>query len=280
MRKVVAACAALAIVLTITTGAFAAKGLIIGADIKNGSITGLDIKGGSLGTSDLSPAARRSLRGDDGAAGPTGPAGATGAQGLAGARGATGPSGATGPTGPAGATGAAGPAGPTGTAAFGTFGPVHLDRDDTGCGGFEIWAHDDQDRQFVVQPNGNGYLVTRYDYNGTFTTIAGAHQPGNCAATFDAADAGTFSGVWTRQVTHDMTDFDYHPDAEMPASGSWVDFLGAVFGLPASIADPSGATPAPTLSYEFDYYNECGNHWRDAYYGGAYSGGGSIQSCP
>ena len=65
----------------------------------------------------------------------------------------------------------------------------------------------------------------------------------------------------------------------MPASGSWVDFLGDVFGLPASIADPSGADPAPTLSYEFDYYNECGDHWRDAYYDGAYSGGGSIEDC-
>ncbi len=69
-----------------------------------------------------------------------------------------------------------------------------------------------------------------------------------------------------------MAGFDYNPDAEMPASGTWPDFLTAFFGL-----DP-GADP-PTTSYEFDYYNDCGDHWRDSFYGGASIGSGTIDDC-
>jgi hypothetical protein len=69
-----------------------------------------------------------------------------------------------------------------------------------------------------------------------------------------------------------MAGFDYDPDAEMPASGTWADFLTAAFGL-----DP-GADP-PTTSYEFDYYNDCGDHWRDSFYGGASIGSGTIDDC-
>jgi hypothetical protein len=156
-------------------------------------------------------------------------------------------------------------------------------RDDTGCDGVEVWAHDTEDRLFTVEAaqDGTGYIVTRYDVKGTFTTVPGTHHPGDCTHTFDSPDTGTFNGVWTRQVTSDMDEgFDYNPDAQMPATGSWVDFLGAFFGLPPSIADPNSPTAAPTLSYEFDYYNSCGDHWRDAFYDGASSGGGSIGDCP
>jgi hypothetical protein len=91
--------------------------------------------------------------------------------------------------------------------------------------------------------------------NGTFTTVVGAQHPGQCdGSTFDSADVGTFNGVWTRQVTGD---FDYNPDATMPASGTWDDFLAAFFGASATVTD---------ISYEFDYYNGCGDHWRDAAY--------------
>jgi len=76
-----------------------------------------------------------------------------------------------------------------------------------------------------------------------------------------------------------MTGFDYNPDATSPDE-TWVGFLGAVFGLPPAIADPNGATPAPTISYEFDYYNACGDHWRDSFYAGAFHASGSILDCP
>jgi hypothetical protein len=69
-----------------------------------------------------------------------------------------------------------------------------------------------------------------------------------------------------------MPGFDYKPDASMQGVVTWNDFLTKFFGLPAGI-DPV------TTSYEFDYYNSCGNHWRDSYFGGASVGSGTIGDC-
>jgi hypothetical protein len=150
--------------------------------------------------------------------------------------------------------GPTGSAGPAGQNAFGTFGPVHFtNRDDTGCGGAEVWAHDTEDRFYTVDASqdGSGYTVTRYDVHGTFTTVPGTHHPGDCPNTFDSADAGTFNGVWTRSISGN---FDYNPDATIPASGTWGDFIAAFFA-------PNGEIPTVTdKSYEFDYYNTCGDH--------------------
>ena len=44
MTKSITVLAALCLVLTVSTGAFAARGLLTGAEIKNGSLTGADIK--------------------------------------------------------------------------------------------------------------------------------------------------------------------------------------------------------------------------------------------
>ncbi|MGN6430668.1 MAG: hypothetical protein ACTHNB_08045 [Gaiellaceae bacterium] len=199
------------------------------------------------------PRGVRGLSGN-GRQGPPGPAGPTGAQGAQGAQGPQGPQG------PKGDKGDKGDQGPPGTPAVGTFGPVHLvNRDDTGCGGTEVWAHDNEDRLYVVVPSqdGTGYAVTRYDLHGKFTTIPGAHHPGDCANQFDSSpETGDFNGVWTRSISGD---FDYNPDATIPASGSWDDFIHAVFAA-------NGQSPTVTdVSYEFDYY-VCGFHWRDAAY--------------
>ena len=98
---------------------------------------------------------------------------------------------------------------------------------------------------------------TRYDVHGNFTTIPGAHHPGQCGEQFDSdPETGDFNGVWTRSITGD---FDFNPDATMPASGSWDDFIASFFA-------PNGESPTVTdKSYEFDYY-VCGYHWRDAAY--------------
>lgn len=69
---------------TLITGGKIKDGTITGKDVKNSTLTGAKVKNGSLGSSDLSTAARGSLKGakgDTGPAGPTGPAGAPGAQG-------------------------------------------------------------------------------------------------------------------------------------------------------------------------------------------------------
>jgi hypothetical protein len=116
----------------ITTGAFAAKGLLTGADIKNGSITGLDVKNRSLTAGDLSASAQAALRGhygvngtpgakgetgakgEPGQPGGRGPAGPKGDNGTQGPQGGIGPKGDVGPHGPRGDTGPAGPAGTPG----------------------------------------------------------------------------------------------------------------------------------------------------------------------
>lgn len=200
----------------------------------------------------------RGLRGVSGAGkqGPAGPAGPAGAQG------ATGPAGANGAQGPKGDKGDKGDKGPQGPS-IGTFGPATITgRDDTGCVTDEPtqtpWALDDEHRSYVVAPSqdGSGFTVTRYDLDGTFTAIIGRQHPG-CSdnANFAVATKGTWNGVWTQKVTGA---FDYNPNASMPADPSWDSFLQAVFGV--SLADTK------FVSYEFDYYDSCGDHWRDAEY--------------
>ena len=69
---------------------------------------------------------------------------------------------------------------------------------------------------------------------------------GNFGAT---SESGTWNGVWTRKISGN---FDYNPDAAMPADPSWANFIAAVF--------TNSAGPAPTVdevSYEFDYYLPC-----------------------
>jgi hypothetical protein len=113
--------------------------------------------------------------------------------------------------------------------------------------------------------------------NGTFTTQTGAQHPGCADAdVFAGAETGGWNGVWTQKITGN---FDYDPDATMPADPSWDNFIDAFF------ADDDGG-PAPTvtfLSYEFDYYLPCnGDHWRDASYQPPTgdSQQGTIGDCP
>ena len=72
MKKSMTVVAALVFVLSASTGAFAAKGLLTGKDIKNGSLTGADIKRQSLGPALFSESAKNSLSGRDGTDGRTG----------------------------------------------------------------------------------------------------------------------------------------------------------------------------------------------------------------
>jgi hypothetical protein len=114
VKKVAVVIGSLALVLTITSGAFAAKGLLTGADIKNNTLTGMDVRNGSLAATDLSPSARASLHGSDGADGQPGPQGPAGQAGLMGPQGAIGSQGPAGPKGDKGDTGERGPEGPQG----------------------------------------------------------------------------------------------------------------------------------------------------------------------
>jgi hypothetical protein len=119
--------------------------------------------------------------------------------------------------------------------------------------------------------DGSGYFVTRYDVNGTYKTIVGRHHPGENETPAPRAGRSTH-GVWTQNVAYTLGGFDYDPDAT-PTGSSWADFLSSVFHL----TNPDAAT---TTSYEFDYYNACGNHWRDSFYNGSFMWSGSIGDCP
>jgi hypothetical protein len=74
--------AMVALVFATTGGAFAAGRLLTGASIANGSLTGADVKDRSLSMTDLTPAAVKSLKGQQGPAGSTGPQGPAGAPGI------------------------------------------------------------------------------------------------------------------------------------------------------------------------------------------------------
>ncbi len=50
-------------------------------------------------------------------------------------------------------------------------------------------------------------------------------------------------------------DFDYNP-AGVPEGDSWDQYLEAVFGV--------SREDTTFVGYEFDYYNSCGHHYRDA----------------
>src|SRR5262245_41238287 len=99
LKKGITLVAALAAVLAITSGAFAA-----GSNL----ITSSQIKDGGIQLWDLSLSARTALTGKKGPTGPQGPQGETGAPGQPGAKGDTGA------PGPQGATGAPGPQGEKG----------------------------------------------------------------------------------------------------------------------------------------------------------------------
>ncbi len=91
MKKAISLIAVLVGVLAVTSGAFAANHYLI--------TSSKQIKAGAISVSDLSPAARKALHGQNGKTGATGP------QGHPGATGATGATGAQGPQGPAGVSG-------------------------------------------------------------------------------------------------------------------------------------------------------------------------------
>jgi hypothetical protein len=94
LKKVITVIGALVAVLTITSGAFAAKQYMVTSSSQ--------IKNGSVSLADLSPAARKALQGQQG------PKGDTGVTGPVGAVGATGAAGAQGPQGPQGQPGLSG----------------------------------------------------------------------------------------------------------------------------------------------------------------------------
>ena len=115
MKKSLTVIATLVLVLSASTGALAAKGLLTGKDIRNGSLTGADIRTHSLGPALFSDSARNVLSGHEGPTGERGAAGPAGVPGLPGLAGGAGTNGTAGPAGTNGSDGTDGTDGINGT---------------------------------------------------------------------------------------------------------------------------------------------------------------------
>jgi hypothetical protein len=247
-------------------------------------ITGSQIADGTIKLVDIHSSVKTALKGQRGA---------TGAKGSVGAQGPIGPQGATGAKGDAGAVGnpgAKGDKGDKGDSAFGAF-AYTLAHDDSGtCDGpvgsnrGEIWANDLGSRHYVIQARPDGWFnVTQYNV-GTFTAEVGTHFPGNKtdsdAATtcvegedeFTTAVTGSWNGYQTVMVDPSTGTGGFDPAAACAGECGLDAFVTAVFGT----------TEYEYASYEFNYRNSCGDHWRDrqVYVGPAVSvQSGNIKDC-
>ena len=190
MRKTIMVFGVLVLVLAISGGAFAAKGLLTGADIKNGSLTGADFKARSLGVGLFSAATLNKITGKQGAAvgGPPGPTGANGQKGDIGAAGVS------------GSNGAAGAQGLQGTPGASVVGPKG-DKGDQGAPWVPSYGIAD-----VKVSRGNGSATTWAKYSTTLGSPVGDTASGSfrftcstanapCKVSLDAYTSGTKSAA-------------------------------------------------------------------------------------
>jgi hypothetical protein len=202
LKKGISLIAALVAVLAVTSGAFAADHYLI--------TSSKQIKAGAVSLSDLSPSARKALKGHKGSTGAAGPQGQAGSPGKDGAPGKDGKPGFS----------------PT------AFGPYASDSPDSGiCG--NNWATDKMDRSYVVYPQDDGsFLVAETFTNGTFTTIAGnSPQDSDCGSTDDDVAGGltgTMNGYFLVKIPAGAGNFD--PEATCTEKCYTKDFVQAFFG--------------------------------------------------
>jgi hypothetical protein len=208
LKKGITLIAVLAAVLAVTSGAFAANHYLITSSSQ--------IKNGAVSASDLSPAARKALQGQQGKTGPEGPHGHAGAQG------------------PKGDPGVAGTPGKDGAPGFSptAFGPYASDSPDSSiCG--NTWAIDKMDRSYVVYPQVDGsFLVAQTFTDGTFTTVAGnSPEDNDCGSTHDDVAAGVtgeMHGYFLVKVSAGVGNFD--PEAKCTEKCYTKEFVQAIFG--------------------------------------------------
>jgi Collagen triple helix repeat (20 copies) len=183
-----------------------------------------------------------------------------GEQKIALPRGLRGPRGPQGPAGPQGAAGAPGPAGakgdpgPAGRSAPGVVVTHSSGPDSSHCGG--NWANDDYTRtlQFIPQDNGTIQVVRTYD--GTFTTIAGAHQPNPspCPGPDQTGGVtGTFKGFDVMVVTGGV----FTPNATCPDPCTTAAILATFFPARGGLV----ATSTVNNGWEYQYDTSANGFW-------------------
>jgi hypothetical protein len=262
MKKSITVIAALALVLSASTGAFAAKGLLTGKDIKNGSLTGADIKRQSLGPALFSDSAKDSLSGHEGPTGARGAAGPAGLTGLAGLPGVAGGAGTNGASGPAGSDGSDGTDGTDGIA--GTNGTNGL----AGVNGINGLAGSDgaDGTNGLAGTNGSNGAN---GVNGTITplwataglTALPTASPPTTVVFLDNVPAGRYVVLAKTQLSH--TGAGDSIDCALKAGNTTVDQI-AMKTLPALAAVPASlqaviTVPSTTqLSVECDVFTANG----------------------
>lgn len=195
---------------------------------------------------------------------PAGPAGPSGQNGQTGQDGAQGPQGPQGPQGQQGQQGQQGPTGPAGASAPFIYNYVNNHAPDSGyCG--NDWATDSFDSEYEISPLADGsYLVVKY-LNGTFTTIAGAHEPNDptCSISQTGGVNGTFQGVetWTIPSPGPGQAASFDPTASP-------DLSEASSGEAQNTAFTSAFFPDSTYSgetnFDFVYHTASNGSWVDS----------------
>ena len=234
MKKSITVAAALVFVLSASTGAFAAKGLLTGKDIENGSLTGADIKRQSLGPALFSDLAKSSL---DGREGPTG------------AQGAVGPAGLTGLTGLAGSNGAAGVNGLAGTNGTNGLAGINGVTGNDGADG----TNGSDGANGVNGVNGVNGTITPLWASAGLTALPTATPP-TTVVELDNVPAGRYVVLAKTQLSH--TGAGDSIDCVLKAGNTTVDQI-AMKTLPALAAVPASLQAVITVSSTTQLSVEC-----------------------
>ena len=202
--------AVVALILALTGSAYAASGLITGADIKNGSISKADLSSRAINSlkgkrGPAGPAGREGFagpQGPQGSTGPEGPRGLVGPSGPAGPKGTTGDTGARGPVGPQGDIGPAGPDGPQGTPGQALVFSTTFATADAGTA-LTIDSTGPNDTEGVDLSNGGAFLSAGVNYKvDVFVSFS---DPNASDARLEYGAARVFLGTTAQDVTTMIT---------------------------------------------------------------------------
>jgi Collagen triple helix repeat (20 copies) len=224
-------------------------------------INGTNGASGSQGPSGIAgPAGVAGPKGEVGASGEKGETGTSGTPGEPGSKGEPGTPGEQGPNGNEGPAGATGPAGTNDPFVFGSYSnPVDLDSGI--CG--NNWATDNLSRTYKVEPQSDGSFNVNLVVKGTFTTIIGEDEPGNCSQQYATEVKGTLYGI---EAFHVSAPADFNPEAIIPSTATTLtegneQFFGGFFNK------TDGYVEGSNYSWEFYYTAEDSSKWADTDHG-------------
>jgi hypothetical protein len=136
--------------------------------------------------------------------------------------------------------------------------------DSTGMESVTPWANSTSTRNYALtETSPNVYLVTVDYTGGTFTTIPGAPQPGNCAATNPTAISGTMDQTWSATINTALP-ANHAPDCSGTVQYGPKECIG-ISGFLTAVFGSAGASLQPSMqAYTWhDTFTAGGNTWYD-----------------